>query len=352
MPDSNRKPLAPRLLILAAFALLAGCSAPIDSSEQHSTEQWLPSAVTEGNLRFGTFNIRNYPELPYVPTIDPETGAESSPPNPPLSHLKHTNDEALVSLLVKLDFDFLAIQEIVDPELFVHVVTRLSELRDRDYAAVFSENATSSPQQIGFIYDRDELKLLWTREHPEIDTSGRLRPGFSARFRGLEEGDIDFGTMVLHLASGSSHKRAALRAEQLAMAADIVRDEIEESGDEDYILLGDLNTARDQEELAIHDPTLAQGAGLSRQANEMSCTTYWAKKSTSPLLRPSSLDHVYLSGFGEWASDVPMLSGAHCAEHRCERYESTDKLSGSSFYDVSDHCPVYFEVQTLSDDAP
>jgi endonuclease/exonuclease/phosphatase family metal-dependent hydrolase len=134
------------------------------------------------------------------------------------------------------------------------------------------------------------------------------------------------------------------------MASDIAASQIEETGDEDYMLLGDLNTAREQEELAVHDPLLQDGAGLVRQDNAMSCTSYWVKKSSNPMLRVSALDHVYLAGFGERAGDIPMVSGSHCAEHRCEQYESTDKASGSSFYDVSDHCPVYFEVTAASDD--
>jgi hypothetical protein len=32
------------------------------------------------------------------------------------------------------------------------------------------------------------------------------------------------------------------------------------------------------------------------------------------------------------------------------QYESTDALSGGSFWGVSDHCPVYFEVVDVDDD--
>jgi endonuclease/exonuclease/phosphatase family metal-dependent hydrolase len=337
-------------IIITLLLILSACGPAAEQLEQHSTEQWMPTSVAAGNLRVATFNIRNYPELPFVPTIDPDTGEHSEPPAPPLSYQKHTNDDALVEVLAKLDFDLLAIQEIVDTTLFLDVLDRVARQRGRAYRAVFSENEGGNPQHIGFIYDAEVLALSWTREHPELDTSGRLRPAFSARFRSRQEDGIDFGAMVLHLASGSSKKRAALRAQQLAMASDIAASQIEETGDEDYMLLGDLNTAREQEELAVHDPLLQDGAGLVRQDNAMSCTSYWVKKSSNPMLRVSALDHVYLAGFGERAGDIPMVSGSHCAEHRCEQYESTDKASGSSFYDVSDHCPVYFEVTAASDD--
>ena len=41
---------------------------------------------------------------------------------------------------------------------------------------------------------------------------------------------------------------------------------------------------------------------------------------------------------------MPVVSGAHCAERLCQPFESTDLQSGSTFYNVSDHCPVYFEL--------
>ena len=77
----------------------------------------------------------------------------------------------------------------------------------------------------------------------------------------------------------------------------------------------------------------------------MACTAYWVKKSTNPVIRPSLLDQVYLASFEELDAEVPVLAGGHCAARACERYESRDEATGGTFWDVSDHCPVYFEIR-------
>lgn len=84
-------------------------------------------------------------------------------------------------------------------------------------------------------------------------------------------------------------------------------------------------------------------SGLSRQKNDSSCTTYYTK-GKNPLLEPSWIDHVYLASFAERDTSVPIVSGAHCAERACEPFESSGPESGTSYWGVSDHCPVYFEI--------
>lgn len=41
---------------------------------------------------------------------------------------------------------------------------------------------------------------------------------------------------------------------------------------------------------------------------------------------------------------VPLRVGAHCFERACQAFESDAKESGTSYWGVSDHCPVYFEI--------
>ncbi len=336
------------VLLLTALALMTGgCVADSTASaeSQNIREQWNPTLVTEGNLRVVSFNIRNFPEMP----VDPE--AEPRPA--PLSYQLRTDEEALLRVLVMLDFDVMGVQEIIDVALFEDVIARLSERTGRPYVAVLSENANDNPQHVGVVVDSSKLHLAWTREHPEVDVRGTLRPGFSARIESLLDGGVDFTMMVLHLASGSSNNRAILRAEQAAVAASIIAQQQTELGDDDYLVVGDLNTARLGEELPMMDESFATGAGMDRLPNESGCSSYWIKKATNPMLRVSWLDHVYLSAFDELDDQVPVLSGAHCAERLCQQFESTDLASGSTFYNVSDHCPVYFEITDtdLDDDA-
>ena len=332
-------------LLMGALSLGAAACGGVDAAEHASTETWRAEPVREGNLRVATFNIRNYPTLPPRPDQEPRPD--------PLSYSLHTDDDALIGVLAALEFDVLAVQEIVDTERFTALLAELTEVTGRDYHAVFSDNAHSdNAQHVGVIVADDLASIAWTREHPEVDTRGTLRSGLSARIESHAEDGIDFGLMVLHLASGSSNKRAELRATQAEVVATIVQDEQAETGDADYLVMGDLNTARGEEELVTLDVTLADGTGLVRNEVAAGCSSYWVKKSTNPLLRVSLLDHIYHAGMTERDAEVRVAVGAHCAVNACQQFESTSPDTGGTFWDVSDHCPVYFEVTDTDDDAP
>ena len=331
--------------LLCLSGLCAGCAPPesgVGAAEAQATEIWSPAPARDGNLRIATFNIRNYPELPVDPLAEVHT---------PSTHLLESDDDAIVSVLDRLGFDVLAVQEIVEPELFVALLERLSERSGRPYAAAFSDNAHSdNPQHVGVVVALDAARIAATSEHPEVDVRGTLRGGFEARIESVTEGGIDFSLMVLHLASGSSHKRAALRAEQAVQVSGLVAAAQDSYGDGDFIVLGDLNTARAPEELSALDEAFASAAELERQPLDQGCSSYWVKSSSNPLVRPSLLDHVYVSSLDELDRQVPLEAGAHCFEHSCQAYESTDASSGGSFWGVSDHCPVYFELSDVDQD--
>lgn len=323
---------------LALAATLVGC-APQEqpSQELDAIESWAPAPVREGNLRIATFNIRNFPS---VSLLDPTQPADTTPP---ISYLRDTDRVALLALLETLSFDVLAVQEILDAEALGGLIEELGEKQNRRYAWAFSENAEGNPQHIGIIVDSDKLALEDVGEHTEVNVSGTLRPGLSARI--TSEGGIDFSVMVLHLASGDSGGRVELRAEQARQTASIVAAQRLERMDDDYLVLGDLNTAKEEDEYPVLDEAFASGdSALTRQQNTDPCTSYWIKRATNPLVRPSTIDHVYAASMAERDVDVPIESGAHCAEYLCQAFESRDAQTGRSFYSVSDHCPVYFEV--------
>lgn len=333
----------PFFFAFAALACAAGCGGSDAGSDELMDTQltaWDPGAPRDGNLRVGTFNIRNFPHVP----VEEQTAGAA----PPLSYRLETDEDALVDILETLRFDVLAVEEIRDRDAFAVLVARLSKVTGRAYETQLSANVGGNDQLVGFVWDTKKVKIAWTREHEEIDISGTLRPGLSARFESVRAGGIDFTAMVLHLASGDSPKRATLRAQQAALAAKVVAAETAEVGDDDYVVLGDLNTAREAKEFAGLDGAFASGTELAREDNPLHCSAYWIKKSSNPLVRPSWLDQVYRASLDEL--DVPPTAGAHCAEHKCQQFESKSPESGRSFYSVSDHCPVYFELRDADDD--
>ena len=332
---------APSALLTAAIAVasLAGCdpdegvaalSSDVASRPEHT---WDPAPKREGNLRVVTFNVRNFPEVPPPEPADGET-SEPAPtaPTRAVTHLEATDDGLLLDVLAELDFDVLALQEIRDPAAFDAALARLAERDGRSYVSAFTANeASGNDQQVGVVVRADRLALADVTEHPEVDVRGTLRAGLSARIRSLTEGGVDLGEVVLHLASGESTKRAALRAEQAAVVADVVAARAAAWGDADVLVLGDLNTAREEQELPALDAAFAEGSGLVRQENPDGCTSYYVKNKVG-LVAPSWIDHVYAASLDEIDREVPLVSGAHCAERRCQAFESDGPESGTTYW--------------------
>jgi endonuclease/exonuclease/phosphatase family metal-dependent hydrolase len=327
-------------------ALAAACAAePVGTAESEVGSRperaWTPTAVKEGNLRVATFNIRNFPE-------DRMGGASPDAEEDPerLVRRELTTDlEMLVELLEKLDFDVLAVQEIGDVEAFDALLERLAERTGRAYDSTFS-TAWDHPQNVGIVVRSDRFRLEAPEVHEEIATRPTMRAGLSARVVSRSSGGVDFGVLVLHLASGTTSGRAALRATQAAFAAEAVARRQAEWGDDDFVVVGDLNTAKGELEYPELDEALAShGTGLTREEGELACTSYYTKSPKNPLLQPSQIDHVYLASLEERDPAVPLAVGAHCAERDCEPFESDSAEHGTTYWGVSDHCPVYFEIR-------
>lgn len=339
-----------RLLACAAVvtALLAGCSGEDGAKTGESDlgtpppKAWAPSPVKPGNLRIATYNIRNFPRDVMG---DPDAGASAEDLDVEATSRRsvETDLAMAVEVLDRLDFDVLAVQEINDTAAFEDLLARLGDENGRRYQAVFS-TAWPHPQHTGIVVRSDRLVIEDPKVHGEIATRPTMRAGLSARVASIKDGGVDFGMLVLHLASGDSAGRARLRAEQASFAAKVVAERRAELADDDFVVVGDFNTARQDAEMGAFDAAMAGAAsGLSRQDNPSGCTTYYTK-GKNPVVQPSWIDHVYLASFDERDRSVPIASGAHCAERSCQPFESSGMESGTSYWGVSDHCPVYFEI--------
>ncbi len=336
------------------IGILAGCSGEggIGSSESEvgtpPPRAWTPAAVKPGNLRIATYNIRNFPK-DVMGAADADAGADGGAAPEDLveeglvRRSMETDLAMAVTILDTLDFDVLAVQEINDTAAFEDLLARLGAKNGRRYQAVFSTE-WPHPQHTGIVVRSDRLRIESPKVHGEIATRPTMRAGLSARIVSKKDHGADFGMLVLHLASGDSAGRARLRAEQASFAAKVVAERRAEMGDDDFVVVGDFNTARKDEELPGFDAAMGSAeSGLARQAHESTCSTYHTK-GKNPVLEPSWIDHVYLASFAERDTSVPIVSGTHCAERSCQPFESSSAESGTSYWGVSDHCPVYFEV--------
>jgi endonuclease/exonuclease/phosphatase family metal-dependent hydrolase len=337
-----------RALGLSFILSIGACAAAADDTSASAgalaeppTKAWTPDAVKDGNLRIASFNIRNFPRDTMSLSADAGAEPETAEPTAPRRDLA-TDVPMLLDLLERLDFDVLAVEEINDVRAFEAVLAQLGARNGNTYAAAFSV-AWQHPQHLGIVVRGDRLRIEGVEEHPEIATRETLRAGLSARIVSQKEGGADFGVLVLHLASGEARGRATLRATQASRVAEVVARRQRELGDDDFIVLGDFNTAR-EDELTGFDEAIASGTNLARQANASSCSTYHVQSRANPVLAPSLIDHVYTAGLGERDRSVALVSGAHCAERSCQPFESASPASGTSYWGVSDHCPVYFEI--------
>jgi len=333
-----------RVLALLLTGLVA-CSAASATSTSESDigtrppRAWTPAPPKTGNLRLATFNVRNFPSDALLTGGD--AGAAETDQRPRVVRTQDETDEAmLIDLLDRLDFDLLAVQEINDTARFEAVLARLGAKNGRSYQAIFS-TAWEHPQHVGVVLRTDRLRLDDPRIHGEIATRPTMRAGLSARVTSAKPGGVDFGVLVLHLASGDTSGRAAFRAEQGRFAADVVAKLQAEANDRDFVVMGDLNTAKGEGEMPGLDAAMR---GLSRQPNEAACTSYYVKGKNVVDVQPALIDHVYLASMDERDRTVPVTAGAHCYERSCQPFESDSSEHGTSYWGVSDHCPVYFEI--------
>ena len=146
--------------------------------------------------------------------------------------------DALTTLMRSLDADIIAVQEIQ------------SETKLRDLAGRLSRRATlsrcggKSEMQIGFLYDGRRVKLVSTREYPELDPGGGgrcdagERPGLLGVF---EDGARTVHLLAIHLTPGGDAGAFAKRKVQWQRAHAIAR-QLRQAGATAVVILGDANS--------------------------------------------------------------------------------------------------------------
>lgn len=322
----------------ARLALAQDALRPTSQEVIHNDRFELPPPARDGNLRIGTWNIRNF-------------SFDERPPDPTIGYLRQSNPVDIENILVGLGFDLLAVQEIRDGNWLEYLLLNVNRRTGRLYALHLSESGGQHDQKLGVIVDHRRLRVDWTRESQAVNITGGLRPVYFAGIASIEPGGADFVVGVVHLKSipvGYDTRRR-----QVAELLKILTAWEEFRTEEDVILLGDFNTTgrRGQtcaDEIAVLDEEL-KPEGFRRLVSPLACSEYWDGPKTGDGIQiPSLLDLVYLRSFQEHDNGVALLPYLHCKRMDCGELISAPGREDPTYWDVSDHCPLLFEIRNVN----
>jgi len=298
-----------------------------------------PAPPPEGELRIGAWNIRNFP-------------VDDRPQRRNMGFVRRTNICDLKQVLAGLEADVLGVEEIHDPRRFERVLR--SAAPDREYRVVFSAGGGRWGQHLGIAWDQRRLHLAGEpQEVTEVALDESLRPALAAYLKSARPDGIDLTVVQVHLRA--TPKGYQDRIKQYHRLAEWVEGWVARTGDRDVVVQGDFNTTGARGgtvagELAEADRILA-AAGLRRLVNAAGCSEYWEGPGPRDGRQvPSLLDQVYVSGLEELDAGVPLRPWLHCARFGCRQFVSWPGHEDGTFWDVSDHCPITFQVWDRDED--
>jgi hypothetical protein len=289
------------------------------------------SRSPDARLRIANFNLRNYP-------------LDERPQSTELGFSRRTNICDLETALGGLGAQVFGFAEVCDTRRFPPILRRAGG--ERPIRILFSEDGGRGGQHLAVAWDAEVFELV---EGPvdidQVVVKPGLRPALAVRLRSLVHPDLDFTVVQVHLDAGLDDLDHRL-AQVHALAA-WIDGWVDRTGDPDVLLQGDFNTMGSHrldasDELARVDAVLA-GVGFDRIENATGCTQYWEGPGPFDGVHQASLlDLVYLRGL---AASGPARSWLHCERLQCMDLISRPGEEDGTFWDVSDHCPVTFEIE-------
>ena len=292
----------------------------------------LPSGPpAAGLVRFAHFNLRNFP-------LDERQQTAG------LGFSRRTNICDMQDALGGLNAQVMGFVEVSDTRRFPPILRRAGG--GRPMRILFSKGSGRGGQHLAVAWDGDLFELV---EGPiDIDSvivKPGLRPALAVRLRSRIDPELDFTVVEVHLDSGRDDLQH--RLDQVRLLAEWIEEWFERTGDPDLVLLGDFNTmgghrVSAEDELQRLDAILTD-VGLERVGNATGCSQYWEGPGRPDgIFRSSLLDLVYVRGLD---AAGPARSWLHCERFQCEDLVSRTGEEDGTFFDVSDHCPVTFEVR-------
>ena len=300
------------------------------------TAEELPAPASADSVRVALWNIRNFP-------------LDSRPQDPDLGYSRRTNICDLEDALLGIDADVLGFEEITDTRRFPPILRRAGG--DRQYRLRFGSHGGPHNQKIALAWDDDRIEMVGELEEiAGVAVTERNKPALVAAFKSRQDPSLEFTVIQVHLAA--TPRGFSSRRQQYQALVDWIDENALGAERANLIVQGDFNVTgweggSQAEELALLDD-LMRGVGLRRSVNSSGCTEYWEGGGRWDGIQvPSLLDLVYLKGF-EGRQVTNPESWLHCKRHNCAELVSMAGKEDGTFWDVSDHCPVTFEINTGS----
>ncbi|MCW8983884.1 MAG: endonuclease/exonuclease/phosphatase family protein [Thermoanaerobaculales bacterium] len=323
--------IAVAALILRDQLRCAGFPGPAVSQDELPSEP-----ADDGSLRIASWNVRNFP-------------LDERPEEDALGYSRRTNICDFETAFGGLNADIYGLQEVNDIRRFQPILRRACGERSMDVR--YSAGGGRHGQHLAIAWDNSVLELVGNpMEVQELVLEPGMRPAFAGYFRSLRAGGFDFTLIVVHLESGPQN--FADRRRQNRELAKWIGSRVDEFDDPDVIVLGDFNTTGSprgglEGELQSVDSILGR-VGLERLHNPLGCTSYWeGGGERDGIHQPSLLDHVFVGGIGLDAISRPLETWLHCSRWQCSELISRAGEEDGTFWDVSDHCPLTFEIRNL-----
>ena len=290
----------------------------------------LPPPVATGELRIATWNLRNFP-------------LDERPQYTDMGYSRQTNICDLEAVISGLDAHVLGFSEITDARRFPPILRRSGG--GHRYKIAQSRHGGRSSQRLAIAWDADVLELVGSpMEIREVALTDALRPAFVVTLRRLSDG-LEFLVVQLHLKS--RREGYATRMEQHRALIGWLVEWTAETGGQNVIVMGDFNTVGSQQSKARQErrqvDAIYADIGLVRLPNITGCSEYWEGGGAADGVQvPSLIDLVYIRGFEDTVPDA--RSWLHCKRAGCNQLVSREGEEDGTFWDVSDHCPVTFEI--------
>jgi hypothetical protein len=293
-----------------------------------------------GKARVGSWNVRWFPD---------------GIPGGAASATLATNVAWLGCAIAWLNVDALALVEVKSKprsgSALDALVARVSELSGEPYAYRIDDCPDSSGLHLAWIWNEKRVTVSGFRMYAAVNPYGdscakQLRPGFGTSLR--FSGGLDLTAIAVHLKSGRTMRDFDLRRQSLVGLNQVVETVVQETGDADVLVLGDMNSMGCEScEGAERSSAEAQGidtllAGfhvpMRRLPSNLGCSHYYQQN-------PALLDHFFVTTDSrEVPRSTKVETLGYCQQLACESLTSNAPLAATQ---LSDHCPI---VLTLRDE--